>query len=522
MSAKEVKQQSNTNTALKPKKKDKSGDQRINSNSPTTIDTSRKEGKDKTPISSSSTTPRSSTPATPPPTTITTTKKQEAKVRGVPKDSGASSANNGLRCNSGSPSIGEQQQLRRQQSLPTYEKPPRLQQSSVTRMESYSAVYGRSTPPHHQENTPANNSGGFPASQQPPTTRAEPPRAIIFPEPKREAPVNQFGAIGCKVPVQQQMVPQNQMNPQAAGINNWAKVGGGNSNQATSNQETSELGLTPASLTNSLPGLIPGAGATSPSGLTIMQELQAERRKREHEFRRHNPTGPQWPGFGPEPVSGMMRGRSDYLESLWDSHAAPTSNTGPVPGVVANPANTAAMLGRWGTIGQNLWPSNQLSQQQLLAGYTASTAGGCMPPTSIPPPSMISHQQLQQQVVAAVVNSQNGGSNMASGFGGVSGVSVGNMHSPPPAVHPQHMINSSPAAMYSANGSSNNATKQQNDMDPLSIANIWAKNNSGNSSGSNGLNGGNGGNQRQEAAPAVPVSNTWSAALFSNNKNKDL
>ena len=370
----------------------------------------------------------------------------------------------------------QQQQLRRQQSLPAYEKPPRLQQvAAATRMESFNGSYGRNTPPQPDM---ANNFVAPPTST---SQRADPPRAIIFPEPK--APVNQFGAIGCKVPVQPQ---PNQVGGQGtSGLgNSWAKDGQNNmtatGNVASSHAQTSELGLTPASLTNSLPGLIPGgsAGASGgPSGLTIMQELQAERRMREQEFRRNNPSAPQWPGFGPEPVSGMML-RSDYLESLWDSHAAPTSSAGQVAGVANSPSGTAAMLGRWGTIGQNLWPSSYTASQQHVAGYTATT-------TSVPPPPLA--QQMQQ--AAAVVSQQN--NLMTSGFGGVSAM----QHtSPPPPLTQQQMINAT------------------NAMDPLAIASIWAKNNS---VGNNQQVG----QQRKEAAAA---GNTWSAALFSTNKNKDL
>ena len=203
--------------------------------------------------------PTSPTPATPPPVV----KKQEAKVKGVPKETG---------------------DLKRQQSLPTYDKPPRLQ----TRAELT----------------------GFPASPQqldgfPTVPRADPPRAIIYPELKRELPVNQFGAIGCKVPV------NNAPN-------------GGWADPAVSSQ----MGLSPV-MSPPSPGLIP------PPGVSIMQQLQAERRYREEEFRRT-----QWPGFGTDT-------RRDYLESLWDSpNSAPKPPTTP--------------QGMWGTLGQNVWPSTVL------------------------------------------------------------------------------------------------------------------------------------------------------------------
>lgn len=210
-------------------------------------------------------------PVSPPPTTPPVVKKQEAKVKGVPKEGG---------------------DLRRQQSLPTYDKPPRLQQP---RHESPSGFPQSQTQPLE----------GFPTITLP---KADPPRAIIYPEVKRENPVNQFGAIGCKVPVSSTL--------------SW------------NDQGPSQLGLSPVQSLMNPP---------TARGLSMMQELQAERRKREEAFRRS-----QWPGFGPEPqVPGARR---DYLESLWDPPANPNPH------------------GMWGTLGQNVWPSTVLQNPSCAQG----------------------------------------------------------------------------------------------------------------------------------------------------------
>ena len=233
-------------------------------------------------------------PATPPPVV----KKQEAKVKGVPK---------------------ENTDLRRQQSLPTYDKPPRMQQS---RHESHS---GFPSPP----NQPLD---GFP----PPTTpRADPPRAIIYPELKRDNPVNQFGAIGCKVPVNQ--------------VNSWSDSFSG---------PPSHLAISPPSRVNNVAGSPHGLITSPPGGISTMAELQAERRLREEFHHRRI----QWPGFGPEP-GGPVRGGGSYIESLWDPPTGTSGHQQPPP-----PA------GRWGsigTIGQNVWPSSVLQSQV----YTARDKG---------------------------------------------------------------------------------------------------------------------------------------------------
>jgi len=233
-------------------------------------------------------------PATPPPVV----KKQEAKVKGVPK---------------------ENPDLRRQQSLPTYDKPPRMQQS---RHESHSGF----------PSLPNQPLDGFP----PPTTpRADPPRAIIYPELKRDNPVNQFGAIGCKVPVNQ--------------VNSWSDSFSG---------PPSHLAISPPSRVNNVAGSPHGLITSPPGGISTMAELQAERRLREEFHHRRI----QWPGFGPEP-GGPVRGGGSYIESLWDPPTGTSGHQQPPP-----PA------GRWGsigTIGQNVWPSSVLQSQV----YTARDKG---------------------------------------------------------------------------------------------------------------------------------------------------
>jgi len=83
-----------------------------------------------------------------------------------------------------------------------------------------------------------------------------------------------------------------------------------------------------------------------PPGLTIMQQLQAERRQREEEYaRRQN----NWPGFEncvsiQHPLVGSQAremGR-DYVESLWDQPGGHSQGQ---------------TQGLWGTIG-NVWPSS--------------------------------------------------------------------------------------------------------------------------------------------------------------------
>ena len=215
---------------------------------------------------------------TPPPVTKP---KQEAKVKGVPK---------------------EVPDLRRQQSAPAYDRPPRLQ-SQGSRKENYGP-------------TTSQNHDGFPTVTV--MQKPEPPRAIILPEVKQN-PGSQFGAIGCKVP--HSGVPSKSTwtdSPAAPNpVNPGARL------------------VAPAGAPAGTVTLMP------PPGLTIMQQLQQERRAREEDYlRRQN----NWPGFSDGAPSPSLVGASvspgpavtnNYVDSLWDT---PASN------------------GLWGTIG-NVWPS---------------------------------------------------------------------------------------------------------------------------------------------------------------------
>ena len=212
-------------------------------------------------------------PETPPPVTKP---KQEAKVKGIPK---------------------ETSELRRQQSAPAYDRPPRLQPQG-SRRENYGSSNGET----HD---------GFPTVTV--MQKPDPPRAIILPELKQN-PGSQFGAIGCKVPLNG--VPTKSTwtdspaapNPVTPGARMLAPSGG------------------PASTQTLMP----------PPGLTIMQQLQQERRKREEDYhRRQN----NWPGFNDTtapPTTGLGGGTNNFVDNLWDV-----------------PANN----GLWGTIG-NVWPSS--------------------------------------------------------------------------------------------------------------------------------------------------------------------
>ena len=221
---------------------------------------------------------------TPPPVTKP---KQEAKVKGVPK---------------------EMPDLRRQQSAPAYDRPPRLQ-SHGSRKESYGQTNGQ-------------NHDGFPTVTV--MQKPDPPRAIILPELKQN-PGSQFGAIGCKVP-----------NNGVPSKSTWT-----DSPAAPNPVNPTARLVAPSGAPTGTQTLMP------PPGLTIMQQLQQERRKREEDYhRRQN----NWPGFNdgaPSPGlvgSGGQVGQggpggppvtNNYVETLWD-----------------NPASN----GLWGTIG-NVWPS---------------------------------------------------------------------------------------------------------------------------------------------------------------------
>merc|ERR1712130_471434 len=211
--------------------------------------------------------------------------KQEAKLKGVPKE--------------------DTNILRRQQSAPAYSPPPRLQGHGGQQLPLRSlGDQGRSSP--GQADT-------FSQKQD----RPEPPRAIILPEMKQN-PGSQFGPIGCKVPREQHLSKSTwQDSPAAPG--------------PMGHHESQARGMSLAPLGRQAPVPTP---LLPPPGLTIMQQLQAERRQREEEYvRRQN----NWPGFG---------------------DAAAAANHQPVGPVVTHPevGRDVYVQGLWGTIG-NVWPS---------------------------------------------------------------------------------------------------------------------------------------------------------------------
>jgi hypothetical protein len=196
------------------------------------------------------------------------------------------------------------------------------------------------------------------------TNRTDLPRAIILPElkqqqrggatpdpsPQQQQSVqqqqlgNQFGAIGCKVPV----------SPPPPSVVGWAD---------SSPLLSASLMSQPPPPTNSL--------LSAASGLSIMQQLQAERRQREEEFRR-SAAGSQWPGFGvePDPVACPSANLTpvgfgaNYYESLWDS----PQSAGAAAAVPSSSRRLPASEGLWGTIGPNVWPSTVL-QSAADPGY---------------------------------------------------------------------------------------------------------------------------------------------------------
>lgn len=242
----------------------------------------------------------------PPPQT-----KQEAKVKGVQKEDMAI--------------------LRRQQSAPAYSPPPRLQAPLSSRIGDQP---GRGSPGHPDTFSSLAHGG---QKQE----RPEPPRAIILPEMKQN-PGSQFGPIGCKVPRDQHLVTKStwQDSPAAPGP------------LGHHDPQGRSMNLAPLARQSAVPTpLLP------PPGLTIMQQLQAERRQREEDYvRRQN----NWPGFGEPPlvhqapVVNHEVGR-DYVESLWDQ-----------PGGQGQPQQ-----GLWGTIG-NVWPSTVFNN----AGFRYPGEGG--------------------------------------------------------------------------------------------------------------------------------------------------
>ena len=250
----------------------------------------QKPEKTRMPQKSSTESPKVSTPPvkaeSPPPPQPK--QKQEAKVKGVPK---------------------EASELRRQQSAPAYDRPPRLQgQGSSGRNENYGNV------------------------EQPRTSiaRPEPPRAIIRPEVKQN-PGSQFGPIGCKVPSTHGSV--------AAKSSTWndSPAAPAPVPRPLMSSSVSVSGQAPSG--NLPPTLLP------PPGLTIMQQLQAERRAREEEYvRRQN----NWPGFSDQPatssagnmgaIGNIGTAAGNYVDNLWDTP-------------------TQAPAGLWGTL-DNVWPSS--------------------------------------------------------------------------------------------------------------------------------------------------------------------
>jgi len=236
--------------------------------------------------------------------------KQEAKVKGVPKEDTAI--------------------LHRQHSAPAYSPPPRLQGHGGQQLPLRSlGDQGRASPAHQDTFT------GLPHATNK-QERPDPPRAIILPEMKQN-PGSQFGPIGCKVPREQQVSKSTWQDSPAAP----APLG---------HHDSQGRGL-PMALGRQTPVPTP---LLPPPGLTIMQQLQAERRQREEEYvRRQN----NWPGFDDraptphQPVSPVTnhevgRGAHDYVESLWDQPGGQSQGQGQGQG----------QQGLWGTIG-NVWPS---------------------------------------------------------------------------------------------------------------------------------------------------------------------
>jgi hypothetical protein len=335
------------------------------------------------------------TPASTPPLAV---KRQEAVVKGVPKE--------GVTGPSVAASVAMDAtaaDLRRSQPLGQlpYDKPPRLQQQqqlqTMAMQDKYSGASFNNSP--SSATLLGDNYHPMLSSLQPTTTatamRPELPRAIILPELKQQrldrSPQqqpqnlvhgNQFGAIGCKVPV----------SPPPNG-SSWADSLNGSSPLLSLSRQQSLVASSPAS--NLL---------TSASGLTIMQQLQAERRQREEEFRR---TTSQWPGFGLDPESTNVSPSShlgpalggNYFESLWDPPA------GPPPGGASPSAVRRPPEGLWGTIGRNVWPSTLL--QSTDNGYGNSDRHHHH--TS---QHLLQYQHIQQQQQLA-----RGGGSVVSGVG---------------------------------------------------------------------------------------------------------
>ena len=293
--------------------------------------------------------PKSSSELTPKPQSsspLPQAAKQEAKVKGVPKE--------------------ETSILRRQQSAPAYSPPPRLQGHGGQQLPLRSlGDQGRSSPGHAE-------------SFQPKQDRPEPPRAIILPEMKQN-PGSQFGPIGCKVPREQHLSKSTwQDSPAAPG-----PMQGHHDSQARS-MSMAPLGRQAPVPTPLLP----------PPGLTIMQQLQAERRQREEEYvRRQN----NWPGFGDSassvsshqpvgPVVTHPEVGGDYVQSLWDQ-----------PGG----GQTQGQQGLWGTIG-NVWPSTVFNS----AGFRYQGEGTNGESGSTEEPETLTYDNLSLSSIWASAGSQ--------------------------------------------------------------------------------------------------------------------
>ena len=293
--------------------------------------------------------PKSSSELTPKPQSsspLPQAAKQEAKVKGVPKE--------------------ETSILRRQQSAPAYSPPPRLQGHGGQQLPLRSlGDQGRSSPGHAD-------------AFQPKQDRPEPPRAIILPEMKQN-PGSQFGPIGCKVPREQHLSKSTwQDSPAAPGPM-----------QGHHDSQTRSMSMAPLGRQAPVPTpLLP------PPGLTIMQQLQAERRQREEEYvRRQN----NWPGFGDStssvpshqpvgPVVTHPEVGGDYVQSLWDQ-----------PGG----GQTQGQQGLWGTIG-NVWPSTVFNS----AGFRYQGEGTNGESGSTEEPETLTYDNLSLSSIWASAGSQ--------------------------------------------------------------------------------------------------------------------
>ena len=236
--------------------------------------------------------------------------KQEAKVKGVPK---------------------EVTELRRQQSAPAYDRPPRLQNNNNQQQVSSS----------RHESFAGNSQPETSFSSPPVTQKPEPPRAIILPEVKPN-PGSQFGPIGRKVPT-------SGLGPSKT---SWGGESAWSDSPAAAPPLQSRGMMNNGGTGSSVPPptLLPPPGP----GLTIMQQLQAERRQREEEYvRRQN----NWPGFNDSTnttSNGHMAGSTNYVENLWDT---PQSSGHHLQTPQSPVVSSSSGAGLWGTL-DNVWPSS--------------------------------------------------------------------------------------------------------------------------------------------------------------------